>query len=110
MIELSKTQTKENTLEVLQETKKKTHCLARSTAINNNFAIISINDSKFYRSIVKINGTLCYWINYSKRERERERAEESKRSRKRERLTAALAATSTLPLSFEFDFDLTKQL
>lgn len=85
-MDLNKSQTKENTLEVLQKTKKKkTHCLARSTAINNNFAIISINDSKFYRSIVKINGTLYYWINYSQRERQRERVVERKRRAKRER-------------------------
>lgn len=99
MIELSNTQTKENTLEVLQKTKKKTHCLARSTAINNNFAIISINDSKFYRSIVKINGTLCYWIDYSKRERERERVEERKRSRKRE---ADCSSGCDIHFAFEF--------
>lgn len=71
-MDFKKSQTKENTLGILQETKKKKIPIARlrSTAINNNFAIISINDSKFYRSIVKINGTLCYWINFSQKETE----------------------------------------
>lgn len=82
---------------------KKTHCLARSTAINNNFAIISINDSKFYRSIVKINGTLCYWINYSQRERERERVEERKRSRKREG-ERTLDCSSGCGIHFAYEF------